>query len=265
MKTTTLLAAWLALCAAAAPAAPLSESTVTEIVRDVNVVVTATKSAQPAAVNAVVRAPDLVRTAAESRAELTAPDQTITRIGANTVFSFEGGGRTINLQQGSLLFHSPKGKGGGTIKSGGASAAVLGTTLLVAATVQGAFKVIVIEGRGRVTPRKGRPVTLDAGEMVYVLPTGELSGVLKLHLSRLVAGSLLVNGFERPLPSMPAIQAAVTRQERDIARGRMAAADDPAERVASGRLIEQVDENTYKVNLQRLLGGQGSVGQIVAP
>src|ERR1051325_1238169 len=66
-------------------AAPLTESTFTEIVKDVNVVAQATKAASPASVKAVVKAPDLVRTGADSRAELTASDQTITRIGANTV------------------------------------------------------------------------------------------------------------------------------------------------------------------------------------
>ena len=95
MKTTLLVAA---LCAAgldASPAAPLSESTVTEIVRSVDVVATATKAAQPAALNALVRAPDLVRTGVDSRVEMTAADQTITRIGANTVFTFELGERNL--------------------------------------------------------------------------------------------------------------------------------------------------------------------------
>src|SRR3954471_3718135 len=123
-------------------AAPLTESTFTEIVKDVNVVAATTQTAQPATVKELVKAPDLVRTGPASRAELTAADQTITRVGANTVFSFEPAGRNLNLQQGSVLFHSPTGKGGGSIRSGGASAAVLGSTLIVAATDNGGFKVI---------------------------------------------------------------------------------------------------------------------------
>src|SRR5256885_14584075 len=108
-------------------AAPLTESTFTEIVKDVKVVAATTKPAQPATVNELVKAPDLVRTGPESRAELTATDQTITRIGANTVFSFEPTGRDMNLEKGNVLFHSPAGKGGGTIRSGGAGGGGLGT------------------------------------------------------------------------------------------------------------------------------------------
>jgi len=200
MKTKTLL---VALALAAAPlihAAPLSESTVTEIIKDVNLLPTGTATASPAKMNDLVKAPDRVRTGAESRTELTAPDNTITRIGANTVFSFESAGRVLNLESGSLLFHSPKGAGGGTIKSGGASAAVLGTTIIAAATVDGGFKVIVLEGNAKVTLPNGKSMTLKAGQMVYVLPGGVgFSGVLNINLGKLVAGSLLLNGFSHSL------------------------------------------------------------------
>ena len=134
MKTITLLSAVLAGCLQLADAAPLTESTVTEIIKEVNLLPAGAAAATQAKLKDVVKAPDRVRTGAESRTELTAPDNTITRIGANTVFSFEAKDRVLNLEKGSLLFHSPKGAGGGTIKSGGASAAVLGTTLMVAAT-----------------------------------------------------------------------------------------------------------------------------------
>src|SRR4051794_25155734 len=115
MKTRFLLAAVLG-AGVCLRAASLTESTFTEIIKDVNVVPAATKTAAPAQMNELVKAPDLVRTGPASRAELTAPDQTLTRIGANTVFSFEPTGRNLNLQQGSVLFHSPAGKGGGSIR-----------------------------------------------------------------------------------------------------------------------------------------------------
>src|ERR1041385_5852944 len=158
--------------ALAISAAPLTESTFTEVVKDVNIVAATTKTLQVAQVNGVVKAPDLVRTGPASRAELTAPDQTITRIGANTVFSFEPTGRNLNLQQGSVLFHSPAGKGGGSIRSGGASAAVLGTTLIVAATDGGGFMVIVLEHKAKVTLPSGNANTLNEGQMVFVQRDG---------------------------------------------------------------------------------------------
>src|ERR1041385_1452264 len=109
MKTRIIALSLAAVCATAVSAAPLTESTFTDVVKDVSVVAAATKAAAPAKVQALIKAPDLVRTGPESRAELTAPDQTITRIGANTVFAFDPQGRSLNLQQGSLLFHSPAG------------------------------------------------------------------------------------------------------------------------------------------------------------
>src|ERR1041385_5342405 len=160
MKTRFLLSAFALGGSLVLQAAPLTESTFTEIVKEVSVVPQTTKTAQPAKVSEIVKAPDLVRTGPTSRAELTAPDQTITRIGANTVFSFEPTGRDMNLEKGSVLFHSPAGKGGGTIRSGGASAAVLGTTIIVVAVPNSGFKVIVLEGTGKVTLPGGKTDTL---------------------------------------------------------------------------------------------------------
>lgn len=108
-------------------AAPLTSGTFTEIIHEVNTL-SPSGQATPAKVSDFLIAPARVRTGAHARAELTAPDDTITRIGADTTFSFADSGRTLKLEKGSLLFHSPKGKGGGVIKTGGAVAAVLGTT-----------------------------------------------------------------------------------------------------------------------------------------
>ena len=76
MKTRFLLAAVFAGGSLALHAAePLTQSTFTEVVKDVNVVAASTKAAQAATINAVVKAPDMVRTGPESRAELTAPER----------------------------------------------------------------------------------------------------------------------------------------------------------------------------------------------
>jgi len=219
MKPKLLLIGIFCACVPAF-AAPLTESTFTEIVKDVNVVAATTKAAQPATVNELVKAPDLVRTGPASRAELTAADQTITRVGANTVFSFEPNGRNINLEKGSVLFHSPAGKGGGSIRSGGAAAAVLGTTLIVSSTGDGGFKVILLEGKGTVTLPNGKSVTLKAGQLVFVLPGQTTFGpVLDINLGKLVAGSQLVNGFSNPLSSLPLIRKAIDQQNQKLAGG----------------------------------------------
>ncbi|MBP9900635.1 MAG: FecR family protein [Verrucomicrobiota bacterium] len=202
-------------------AAPLAESTFTEIIQDVNVVTASDKTVTPARKDATFKAPDLVRTGPDSRVELTAPDQTITRIGANTVFTFEPGERNLRLEQGSLLFSSPTGKGGGTIKNRGTAAAVLGTTLICTVLPDRSFKTLVLEGQGKVTLAGGRSIVLNAGEMVIVRPDGNDFGpVMIFNLQELASRLLLVAGFSRPLPSLPLLAAAIQVQTIQTAAGK---------------------------------------------
>jgi hypothetical protein len=222
MKTRLLsLAAALAVpFALHAAKAPLSQATFTKVINDVKVVAPETKAIRAATLQSTCLAPEVIRTAADSLAELTAPDKTITRVGANTVFSFAANGRTVNLEQGSLLFHSPKGKGGGTIKTGGAAATVLGTTLMVSSTANGGFKVIVIEGKANVTLADGKFRTLTAGQELFVLPGMRFGPTVTIRLDTLVKGSRLVNGFGEPLASDASIRSAIQLQEEAVAGGR---------------------------------------------
>jgi len=254
-------------------AAPLTESTFTEIVKDVKVIAIAGQPATPAQPNDLLKAPARVRTGPDSRAELTAPDKTITRIGANTVFSFADSGRTLNLEQGSLLFHAPKGQGGGTIKSGGAAAAVLGTTLLVSATSDGGFKVILLEGKGKVTLPSSKSVTLTAGQEVFVLPGGTgFSAVLNINLDKLVTGSQLVKGFGHELDSWPLIILAIQDQKARLKSGRAVDTGLPPEFFLPppppGNGLNVIDPATYQTavptplsagQFATLLGGTSTV------
>lgn len=200
-------------------AADLRESTLVQVVNEVKVA-PPQAAEKDAKANDTVRAPDKIRTGAKSRAELKAADNTLTRIGANTVFSFESAGRTLNLEKGSVLFHSPAGRGGGTIKSAGASAAVLGSTLIVASTRDGGFKCLLLEGKGRITLPNGKARDLEAGDMIYV-PAGAQSfgTIVKLDLEKLVNGSQLVNGFDTALPSMGDIRNEISKQRIAIISG----------------------------------------------
>jgi hypothetical protein len=200
-------------------AADLRESTLVQVVNEVKIA-PPQAAEKDAKANDIVRAPERVRTGAKSRAELKAPDNTLTRIGANTVFSFEQSGRVLNLEKGSVLFHSPAGRGGGTIKSAGASAAVLGTTLIVAATEGGGFKCLLLEGKGTITLPNGRMLRLEAGDMVFVPPGAQdFDAVVKIDLGALVAGSQLINGFATPLPSLGDIRNEIAKQRIAIISG----------------------------------------------
>jgi len=229
MKDKFLLLVALASLALPLHAAPLTESTFTEIVNEVNAL-SAAGAAAPAKVNDVLKAPQRVRTGPQSRAELIALDNTITRVGANTIFSYADSGRTLNLEQGSLLFHAPKGLGGGTIKSGGAAAAVLGTTVMTSSTPEGGLKVILLEGKGQVTLPNGKSVILTAGQEVFVLPGGTaFSPVFSINLDKLVGGSLLVKGFSHELSSMPLILVAIQDQNSKLKSGANSDTGQPPE------------------------------------
>ncbi len=218
--STTLFGAIVTIAASAlSMGANIDRATFTEVVNNVRVIEPSSKKTAPAEVKQVFNAPNVLRTGPDSRAEMVSEDQTVTRVGQNTVFSFQQDSREIDLQKGSILFQSPSGKGGGTIRTPAASAAVLGTTLVVTATKNGGFKVLLIEGKGRVKGADGSVRTLKAGEMVYALPGGRLSNVFEFRLGQQVGASKLVGGFKKPLPSAGKIQLAINQQEKDIANG----------------------------------------------
>jgi hypothetical protein len=219
MKLKILCTVLVILVAGSLAAAELRESTLIQVVNEVKIA-PAQATETDAKANDLVRAPDKIRTGAKSRAELKAADNTLTRLGANTVFSFEPSGRSLNLEKGSVLFHSPAGRGGGTIKSAGASAAVLGTTLVFAATADGGFKCVLLEGVGQITLPNGKSKKLEAGDMIFV-PAGaaDFGVTVKIDLGKLVGGSQLVNGFASPLPSMAAIRNEIAKQNIAIISG----------------------------------------------
>jgi len=256
---------------AAGQPALFTEAKITEVVKDVNVVNPTDPSAPtPAKVNDQFRAPDLLQTGARSRAQLTASDGTIARVGSNTVFSFQADSRTIKLQQGSILFNSPKGGGGGTVVTNSATATVLGTTIIVAATSDGGFKVLVLEGHAQVTFPNGQTVTLNPGQMTFVLPAtqsgstggtrggssgGTSSGngstpagtpgpVLNFDLSRQSENSDLVNGFTMVLPSQPLVIQATQEQQGKINSGQLVQTNQAVIGAVGTNQVVLVDSST---------------------
>jgi len=75
----------------------LKEARVTQVVKDVKLLANQAEP-RPATTSDTVRGNTAVRTGAESRAELTFSDLTIARLGANTIFSFDQGSRTVDLK-----------------------------------------------------------------------------------------------------------------------------------------------------------------------
>ncbi len=224
---------------AAGYSAPIQNLTFTEVIKDVFVIDPGTKKETPAKAGDTLVPPNVLKTGADSRAELVAEDKTVTRVGSNTIFSVEANSRDVNLAQGSVLFHSPAGRGGGRIKSAGATASVLGTTLAVSANSDGGFKTSLLEGKGEVKDPKGGKVGLVAGQVTFAKPGGGLSPALNFDLKAQISNSKLVGGFSTPLASIAKIEAAVAVQQAKIAGGAL---------TSTGMLIGDRPDTAFKVD-----------------
>ncbi len=185
------------------------EARVTQIIREVKLL-PADAAAREAALNDKVSADTGVRTGGDSRSELTFPDLTITRLGANTIFSFSNSGRTATVDSGSILLRVPKDSGGGTIRSSAVTVAVTGTTVIFEGSRGGRSKLITLEGSARVSLKKkpGDFRKVLAGQMLDVPPGATtLPMPVNVDLNQLMRTHPLITDF-KPLPSQPLIMAA---------------------------------------------------------
>src|SRR5438270_5753092 len=128
-------------------AADKKKAPVTEVIHDVRLL-TAQTAGRTATVNDTVREGTAVRTGTDSRAELTFTDQTLTRLGANTVFSFGGAARTYDLGSGAILMSAPKETGTVKITTAVATCAVSGFTMISEYHGNTWNKVLLFNGDG---------------------------------------------------------------------------------------------------------------------
>ncbi|MBC8002010.1 MAG: FecR domain-containing protein, partial [Opitutaceae bacterium] len=87
-----------------------------------------------------------VKTGIQSRSELVFHDKTVTRLGANTLFSFTQGTRNMTLKEGTLLLQVPPDAGGAKITTGAVTAAITGSTVMCSLS-KDFLKIIVIESK----------------------------------------------------------------------------------------------------------------------
>ena len=204
-------------------AAPLTEARVNKIVNEVKVIDPVAGN-RDAKLNDVISNDRALTTGIKSRSELVFQDNTLTRLGPESYFSFKGGTRDMTLKQGTMLLQVPKGNGGAKIRTGAVTAAITGTTIMMEYTPQKRIKVMVLEGdlRLSVNGRFGDSLLLEAGRMVIMPPNAKhIPDPVAIDLKKLVRTSKLVNmgGNNKKgtpaLPSMPLIEQEVARQQRD--------------------------------------------------
>jgi hypothetical protein len=221
----------LVLCPIVRGAAiPLTEARVERIVNEVQVLQPA-KGPRSAELHQVIKDDLAVRTGQKSRCELRFQDETLTRLGAETLFSFTEGTRDMTLDSGTMLLQVPKKHGGATIRTGAVSASVTGTTLMVEHLPNKSVKILVLEGSVRVemNGHPGEKVFVTAGRMVLVQPQDKkLARPVNVDLQKIIKTSVLVDpakfaGTKQPkaavLPSMPLIADAIDAQAKLIKNG----------------------------------------------
>jgi hypothetical protein len=212
-----------ALLAATGHAATLDQATITRVINSVEVI-PADRSPEPASIGEVIRGGTDVRTGGGSRAQLTFPDQTLARLGANTLFSFERGTRRLDLENGAILLQVPKDAGGATIRSAPVTAAITGTTVMMEYSPgnPGTVKLIVLEGTVRLslTGRLGESVLVGPGQMIAVATNARsLPDPVTVDIKRILRTSKLIKAGD--LESMGLIMETVDAQQRMIAAGQL--------------------------------------------
>jgi hypothetical protein len=196
--------------AAVGKAAQIQQAHVSQIIQDVRLL-EAQGAPRPAAVNDTVTQQMGVRTGVESRAELTFSDLTITRLGANTIFSFKRGARELDLTSGAILLEVPPDKPAVKVSTSAVTAAVTGGTALLATGPP--TKFMVLEGIGTFYPtgHPERAVTVHGGEMMMMTADGRMTKPEKFDVKLVVETSRLIQDFP-PLANLPLILAVVNQQ-----------------------------------------------------
>jgi hypothetical protein len=199
---------------------PEKEAHVTQIIKDVQLLPSGSP-AQPAAINDKVDENTGVKTGEESRSELTFTDLTITRLSANTVFSFNKAGHEVQLGSGSILFRVPKNSGGGSIRTNAVTVGITGTTVIFECSRLDDGKLTVLEGDANFTLVKypGQSKNVRAGQMLEVKAGATtLSTPVEVDLSEVMKKSPLITDFP-PLPSQDLIIAAIRDQQASSSHG----------------------------------------------
>jgi mannose-6-phosphate isomerase-like protein (cupin superfamily) len=196
-------------------AAERKQVRVTRVVRDVSLLAPQV-AARPAHLNDDVTNGSAVHTGADSRAELTFADLTITRVGANSIFSFDQDGRNVSVQSGAILLRVPKGSGGARIRSSALTVGITGTTVMFESRPRNYSKLIVLEGSGQawLTKHPGKKIAVHAGQMLIVRPGAEhLPGPVDIDENLILRTATLITEFP-PLPSLDLMRSVAENQKK---------------------------------------------------
>ncbi len=208
------------LTAACVNAGQLKEARVTQVVKDVKLL-PSQAAPRPAELSDSVRDGDVVRTGAASFSELTCPDQTIVRLGAKTSVGFSDGTRTVNLDEGAMLFQIPKGAAAAKVKTAAITATSTGATGIIDRHARFYVKLLVLEGTVRcyLANQIGESLLVQPGQILITKPdVTALPDPAHFDIAGVMKTCLLVREFQ-PLPSQPLIESEEQKQLSLMAKG----------------------------------------------
>jgi len=193
-----------------------STATVTESVNEVVHGSSQSAGTAPAKVGTSIPDGEYLKTGVKSRAELELADQSITRLGANTIFNYSVANNEIDLQAGTVLFSKPKDGREMTIKTASVTAAVVGTTGFLSLHGHD-FLFGLIEGHATLT-EGGVGFKVSSGEILRFSP-GSRPELYDYNLPVFLKTSPLISQFNHPLPNQVYIDREVAAYDNLVARG----------------------------------------------
>ncbi len=225
-------------------AKPLGRATLTEINNDVRYQPTG-GAERKAKRQDVVSGSDVIRTGPKSQAEMEFEDRTITRLGSNSILTFDPEKRQLELKKGLLLFDMPKNAGGGRIITPAGTAAIEGTAGVI--SYRSPMKVICLAGTINIlNPQGGVMASLKPGQMFIQGVTPKPVDVkLKGMNGKLFAGGLPNNQQE--------LNDAANQQQQLLNTG--ALAETPFVMIGEGADVLLVNDNTTTIDNSTITAG----------
>jgi len=219
LRALLCLASLSAFAFSPACAEALQQASVTEAVNSVSYQTSEKSEQKPASTGTIIHPDNVVRTGVKSRAELKFNDNTVTRMGANSVFTFDAQSQKLNLEQGSMLFSKPKDASTFQITTPAATCAISGTSGFLQYLPGGHGGLIfgLIEGHTSLVIG-GTTYNLTGGNMLVISPDGTVH-IVAFDIAAFLHNAGLITKFKSKLPNQGAIDAALAEYLSLVDRG----------------------------------------------
>jgi hypothetical protein len=189
-----------------------------------------------AVLNDKVESNTQVGTGAQSMCELSLDDKSVTRIGANAVFTFVEQERLVKCDKGTFLVSKDPATETMTVVTGSVTAAVNGSTVMFDVTGDATHVAVAETTTGVVvTDKNGKSMTLQSGEGISATPAGLASATPRsVDVKDLTSSPLFTEAGLAPLANNALIKGVASAQ--NIAKQAGASFTSEINDVVAGRI-----------------------------